>query len=381
MESLETETFDSNSLSPPQPPPPTADSKNCVYNFSDNGDSDTDDLMYKTKLNTHTKSSPAVAQEDSSIDRESQDYAGTSDQAKTTTDDDDEDDDDEEDNNANDRDELDNSAVPEELPKRRRPERKPAASIVAAANIVQPVRVKRIQNGKVPISGKPMAYAIDKKSSKIRGRPKRKALVTMYQSQLSDNHIGIKLKLKKSLFDTSLGAECSTAAAAAPVELIAGTAAAAGSDGSKKSSKSSSKKRSKKSRRQSYSEEEDSDYKKRRRKERVNNNTVKSKKDDDTEDQTEQSQWAYRMPDEILYKIFEMVVQQDGCLPAVVRLNQVCSQWRNVALSPKLWNNLDLATWTKERFRTEIMLKWLIQNRCSACEEVNFGENLELFSI
>lgn len=44
-----------------------------------------------------------------------------------------------------------------------------------------------------------------------------------------------------------------------------------------------------------------------------------------------------------------------------------------MALLPSLWRKVDL-NWVKERFRTDLKLHWLIQNRLTDCHDLNLGE-------
>lgn len=209
---------------------------------------------------------------------------------------------------------------------------------------VLPVKVKRVPNGSMHHpTGKPAAFAMEKKTTKARAKPKRKALVAMYQSQITDNKMGIKLKLKKSEVLTVLPAPKS-----------------------KKVAKSN-RKRSRKSRPKNTSDSDDSTYEKKRR--RVNNNKATTVE----KEPEEQSPWGSMIPDEILLKIFESVVSQEGCLPSLVRLGRVCSQWNQVSVTPKLWHSLDFSAWTKEKSRTELNLKWLIENRMQSCTDLNIG--------
>lgn len=208
---------------------------------------------------------------------------------------------------------------------------------------VLPVKVKRVPNGSIHPTGKPAAFAMEKKTAKVRAKPKRKALVAMYQSQISDNKIGIKLKLKKSEVLTVLP----------PTK-------------SKKVAKSN-RKRSRKSKPKNTSDSDDSSYEKKPR--RVNNNKATTVE----KEPEEQSPWGLMIPEQILLKIFENVVNHEGCLPAVVRLGKVCSLWNQVSVTPRLWHNLDFSSWTKEKWRTELNLKWLIENRMQCCTDLNIG--------
>lgn len=231
---------------------------------------------------------------------------------------------------------------------------------------------------KKPLSGKPKAFAMNqsckmalsKPSSKgaSRGRPKRKALVAMYQSQITDNSLGIKIKLKKSV--------------EVPITFSSRkkTSSSLVTSGSTTPGKST-RKRQRKSKQKDTTDSDDSEYEKRRRKERsFNNNTTadrqKNRKTapvtDDYTEPEEQSGWGSRIPDPVLLTIFEYAVSQDGCLPTIVNAGKVCSLWRRISLNPKLWHTLDLSTWTKDR--NELTLKWIIDNHLHACKDVNLGK-------
>uniref|UniRef100_A0A1B0CL30 Putative leucine rich repeat some n=1 Tax=Lutzomyia longipalpis TaxID=7200 RepID=A0A1B0CL30_LUTLO len=192
--------------------------------------------------------------------------------------------------------------------------------------------------------GKPLMAALTRKLSKPRGRPKRKALVKMYQSEISDNKLGIKLCIKKS-------------DAAAPVK------------------QKSSRKRSRKSKAKRASDSDDSDYEKKRRKElikqRANNNTDRGKEVVEFVEPEEQSCWGSTLPKNVLHTIFLFAVQEEGCLPTLINLGRVCTLWHDVSLNSALWHTLDLSAWVKDRFKTELKLKWFIDNRLRGCQDVN----------
>lgn len=361
--------------------------KNCVYTFSDNCDSDEDnDLKYKNKLNTHTKSIIEKQQKfrsESNNATTSGSESNSGDQQTTASrvslppqpnDDNDDDDDDDTMGSINDDKRVDEKSKVEQTSTA-------VADDVTVSLPIQPVRVRRVPNGVIPKSGKPMSYAMERKaatsqrnSSKSRGRPKRKALVAMYQSQITDNQIGIKLKLKlkKSSTTTTTSSPIRTVeprSSSTDTTAVATVTTAS----SRRTAKTNHRKRSKKTRRNSDSE--DSDYKKRRRKERVNNNLLKKGDivDEATDEPQEQSPWGCGVPENVLFQIFQNAVRQEGSLPTLVRLGKVCSLWNKVSLSGSLWNNVDLAAWTKDR--NELQLKWFIENRLgSTCEDVNLGE-------
>jgi F-box/leucine-rich repeat protein 6 len=68
-----------------------------------------------------------------------------------------------------------------------------------------------------------------------------------------------------------------------------------------------------------------------------------------------------------------MVVKEEGSIPAACHLTHVCSLWREVALDTKLWRSIDLSTYFKEKNRTELRLKWFIENRMIDSEDVNIS--------
>lgn len=218
---------------------------------------------------------------------------------------------------------------------------------------------RRTPNGSIPKTGKPMAYAIEKKTARGRSKPKRKALVAMYQSQISDNNIGIKLKLKKSDVTPT------------PTRTKTGASVAASVKGKSKKLVKSNRKRSRKSKAKRSSDDSDDEgggalllNDKRPRKDKVNNNR----------EPVEQTLWGSSLPEEVLYQIFKHAVTQEGSVPTLCRLSKVCVLWHRVSQSPSLWKNLDLSRWTRERFRTELNLKWIIENRLSASTDVNFSK-------
>ncbi|XP_058065963.1 F-box/LRR-repeat protein 6 [Anopheles bellator] len=196
--------------------------------------------------------------------------------------------------------------------------------------------------------GKPIAMReFDRKMNKSRGRPKRKGMVAMYQSEISENKIGIKLCIKKA------------------------------SDATVQQPKKPSRKRARKPRSLNEdSSDETSPEKRNRRTEKprkTNNNTEKRGAEEDFKPPEDQSVWANRLPEHVLHMIFKNIVQEEGSVPAMIRLSRVCSAWYKVAQSPSLWRTVDLGTWTKDRFKTEPKLKWLIENRLKHATEVGLG--------
>lgn len=132
-------------------------------------------------------------------------------------------------------------------------------------------QIKISTNGKLPKSGKPMMSDMNKKL-KPRGRPKRKALVAMYQSEISANKMGIKLCIKKS--DTQ------------PKTKVAAK---------------TNRKRSRKPKQKREHDSEDSDIQKRRKKE----SAVSKKNSSALAEKVveEQTCWGDKIPENVLYKV------------------------------------------------------------------------------
>jgi hypothetical protein len=147
-----------------------------------------------------------------------------------------------------------------------------------------PVAGKPVSNGSLPkLSGKPMMLEVTKKASKPRKR--KKPLIHTYQSEISDNKLGIKLCIKKALSSTN---KKSTSAP------------------SSKSKTSRKRSRRPKPRVDDVTDSEDSGFDKRKQrresmKSRSNNNTVKDKAG--YQEPEEQSCWGERLPEHILITV------------------------------------------------------------------------------
>lgn len=175
------------------------------------------------------------------------------------------------------------------------------------------------------------------KKKLMRGRP-RKALVAMYHSQISGDKNTIKIRIKKS--------------GLAQVQLAP-----------------NKKKSGRRKKHKPVSDTDASDYESKSKRVKF----VHTEVGQDSSEPEEQSPWGKFLPTNILYKIFQNVCMQEGCLPVLVRLCKVCKLWRDVAMSPGLWRKIDL-NWVRERFRTDIRLHWIILNRLSLCQDLNLGE-------
>ncbi|TSK31518.1 F-box/LRR-repeat protein 6 [Bagarius yarrelli] len=84
--------------------------------------------------------------------------------------------------------------------------------------------------------------------------------------------------------------------------------------------------------------------------------------------------WGERMPEEVLVKIFKMVVHQDGAIPFLCRVGRVCRLWNSAASSPALWHSVSIGyCWiepgksqlpgTEQKIKNTV--NWLTQNRFS----------------
>ncbi|XP_049299123.1 F-box/LRR-repeat protein 6 [Anopheles funestus] len=198
-----------------------------------------------------------------------------------------------------------------------------------------------------PSGGKPMAMRnFDRKMNKARGRPKRKAMVALYQSEISENKIGIKLCIKK--------ASDATVQPKKPIRKRARKPKSLNEDSSDETSPEKRNRRSEKPR-------------------KTNNNTEKRSAEEEYKPPEDQSVWANEIPDPVLYTIFKNVVQDEGSLPTLIRLSRVCSSWYKMSQRASLWRTVDLGTWAKDRFKTEPKLKWLIENRLKQATEVGLA--------
>ncbi|XP_034017181.1 F-box/LRR-repeat protein 6-like [Thalassophryne amazonica] len=84
--------------------------------------------------------------------------------------------------------------------------------------------------------------------------------------------------------------------------------------------------------------------------------------------------WGQNFPEEVLIKVFQIVVCQDGAVPFLCRVARVCHLWNTAASSPLLWRHVTLGyCWIQpgrnQRPHTEKMIKetltWLACNRLS----------------
>ncbi|XP_030560165.1 F-box/LRR-repeat protein 6 [Drosophila novamexicana] len=227
-----------------------------------------------------------------------------------------------------------------------------------------------VVNGTIPKSGKPLVTALNKKLNKSANtsprasRARKPKALPMYESEISDNKVGIKLCIKKS------------DAAAGSSELPVGAAPAPRPPAPAKPAR----KRVRKPKQQQDSDESEYEPRKKKggggsnngeRQKRTSTNASAQQAAEADSEPVEQSAWGHKLPEEVLFRIFEHVVDKEGCLPTLFRLGRVCSLWRQVSLRPTLWRTMDLTTWIKEKYRTELKLKWFVDNRCSACTELN----------
>ncbi|XP_011178799.2 F-box/LRR-repeat protein 6 isoform X2 [Zeugodacus cucurbitae] len=243
--------------------------------------------------------------------------------------------------------------------------------------VIQPINL--VANGTIPkSSGKPLMSAMNKKLKEKPTRAprqrKQKSTLPMYESEISDNKTGIKLCIKKSDSTGNLSGTTGILAPTVTAKVVETTTTAIAP---KQTRKRSRKAKSKVRLDDDESEPEVTTGK--RGKNRASNAERQKKVSfSGIEEQgekhrasIEQGDWGARIPQEILFKIFEILIDREGCLPTLCRLGRVCTLWRNVALTPSLWKSMDLSTWIKDKYRTELKLKWFVDNRCSECTELN----------
>ncbi|XP_032590284.1 F-box/LRR-repeat protein 6 [Drosophila grimshawi] len=226
-------------------------------------------------------------------------------------------------------------------------------------------------NGTIPKTGKPLVTALNKKLNKSAStsprasRARKPKALPMYESEISDNKTGIKLCIKKSDAITA--------------ELAVGTSTVASPALPAPRSVAASKPARKRVRKPKPQDSDEGEYEPRKKKAgggssnngQKKSSTSTSVQAEDDDEPGEQSVWAEKLPEEVLFRIFEHVIDTEGCLPTLFKLGRVCSLWRQVSLRPVLWRTMDLTTWIKEKYRTELKLKWFVDNRCSACTELN----------
>ncbi|XP_034235255.1 uncharacterized protein LOC117641765 [Thrips palmi] len=171
-----------------------------------------------------------------------------------------------------------------------------------------------------------------RKSGEGAPKPSTKQRTTVtYQSQISSQN-GIKLKIKKS----------------EPVKKPA-------------------KQRVRKKKGKSADSDSDGGHHR-----RVNHKSVVESSDDEGR---EQSPWGTEsLPKNVLHKIFKYVSHDEGCVPFLVRMQRVCKQWREVAITPDLWHTIELcSTWVRDRAKNHHTFRWLCENRLTSVRELNLG--------
>uniref|UniRef100_A0A0A9Y455 F-box/LRR-repeat protein 6 n=1 Tax=Lygus hesperus TaxID=30085 RepID=A0A0A9Y455_LYGHE len=100
----------------------------------------------------------------------------------------------------------------------------------------------------------------------------------------------------------------------------------------------------------------------------------RQKDEDEWTEPAEQSGWGDKLPKCVLHNIFEMVTRAEGCVPFLVRVSRVCRLWREVAISPGLWQHVDLASfWVKDRAKNDLKFRWLCENRLALVHDLNIG--------
>ncbi|BET01150.1 F-box and leucine-rich repeat protein 6 [Nesidiocoris tenuis] len=107
---------------------------------------------------------------------------------------------------------------------------------------------------------------------------------------------------------------------------------------------------------------------------RVRKKKTKVVEEEEWVEPAEQSPWGDRLPTTVLHNIFKMVTKSEGCVPFLVRVSKVCRLWRSVAISPRLWQHVDLASfWIKDRAQNDLKFRWLCENRLALVHDLNIG--------
>ncbi|XP_073412625.1 F-box/LRR-repeat protein 6 isoform X2 [Dendrobates tinctorius] len=92
--------------------------------------------------------------------------------------------------------------------------------------------------------------------------------------------------------------------------------------------------------------------------------------------------WGSVIPQEILHRVFQLVVESEGAVPALCRLAQVCRLWHHVTSSPDLWRRVSVSTCWKipkknnpPRLQMKIRntIEELIKNRLSQVSDFSLN--------
>lgn len=204
---------------------------------------------------------------------------------------------------------------------------------------VEPVDAQKLTQVAAAASVSAPAAATPDLSDDTKGKKKRKTpennvptkrcrkKVTIYQSSMSPEETGIKLKIK-------------LAPSLPPPPRI--------------------KKRRSKKNSNSGSDDEEGKSKKTKKSVRFSPGTREPKESESSE----QSEWGSRVPPEILQRIFQYVIDDQGCVPSLVRLSTVCKLWNSVSNRSELWQNIDLSSpYIKQKCRIDRYFRWLLENR------------------
>ncbi|XP_052215607.1 F-box/LRR-repeat protein 6-like [Dreissena polymorpha] len=81
------------------------------------------------------------------------------------------------------------------------------------------------------------------------------------------------------------------------------------------------------------------------------------------------------LPPELWYRIFQMIVRQEGALPFLQRAQKVCPQWAHLATQPELWERVDMSLGIYNGWRklTHAGFTRFCQSRLSACKHLNLS--------
>ncbi|XP_038209514.1 F-box/LRR-repeat protein 6, partial [Zerene cesonia] len=233
----------------------------------------------------------------------------------------------------------------------------------------------------IPCSGKPRSM-LGLCSSRSKKKSKKPDHTPTYRSQIVDTSTKLKIKIKRTGVQEAVSIVAPTPAlitdiaprkskkkrAASPAPSVSSGEEYDPSRGDTASAMSVAAPKSRQSRQKAPRKSNNNTKSKAQKTEKSRSSAAESR------DAGPQSPWATSMPEEILMKIFEYVVIQQGTLPAIVRLSSVCKFWYSVSCKPEFWRNVDLAQYTVDKCKTDYKLVWLLENRLSQCQSLNIAQ-------
>ncbi|XP_045502076.1 uncharacterized protein LOC123699220 [Colias croceus] len=233
----------------------------------------------------------------------------------------------------------------------------------------------------IPCSGKPRSM-LGLCSSRSKKKSKKPDRTPTYRSQIVDSSTKLKIKIKRTGIEEAVSIVAPTPTiiadivprkskkkrAASPAPSVSSGEEYDPTRGDTAAAMSVAAPKPRQSRQKAPRKSNNNTKSKAQKTEKSRSSAAESR------DAGPQSPWATSMPEEILTKIFEYVVIQQGTLPAIVRLSSVCKFWHSVSCKPEFWRNVDLAQYTVDKCKTDYKLVWLLENRLSQCQSLNIAQ-------